>query len=170
LCGRLMSLARTQALLTRADNAGVCLRGMLDEEISVQVHRSDQYQLDGPDVLLPPKAAEVLSLAVHELATNALKYGAIRSDGRIDVSWSVQAQEGSSPWLALHWCERHSPVDGWSPPQRRGLGCSLIEKRVPYELAGSGQLLFRADGVDAHIRFPLRDRDSLLQTDAPATG
>jgi len=168
LCGRLMSLARTQTLLTRAENAGVCLRGMLDEEISVQVHRPDQYLLEGPDLLLPPKAAEVLSLAVHELATNALKYGAIRSDGRIDVSWSVQVHEGGGPWLALHWCERHSPVDGWSPPQRRGLGCSLIERRVPYELAGSGQLLFRADGVDAHIRFPLRDRDSLLQTDAPA--
>lgn len=170
LCGRLMSLARTQALLTRADNVGVCLRGMLDEEISVQVHRSDQYGLEGPDLLLPPKAAEVLSLAVHELVTNSLKYGAISNDGRISVSWSVQAEDGGSPWLALHWCENHVTVSDWSPPQRRGLGCSLIEKRVPYELAGSGQLQFRADGVDAHIRFPLRERDSLLQTDAPATG
>ena len=169
LCGRLMSLARTQALLTRADNAGVCLRGMLDEEIAVQVHRAEQYRLDGPDLLLPPKAAEVLSLAVHELVTNSLRHGAIRSEGGIEVCWQVD-EAGDERWLALHWREWHAAVAGWVPPSRQGMGRALIEKRVPYELAGSGELQFRADGVDARIRFPLRDRDSLLQTDAPATG
>ncbi len=170
LCGRLMSLARTQSLLTRGANAGVCLRGMLDEEIAAQTPAAAAYHLQGEDVLLPPKAAEVLSLAIHELATNALRHGALaHEDGRIDVCWHLQMQDGQ-PWLGLHWCERHAEVEGWQMPRQRGLGRVLIEQRVPYELAGSGELRFGPQGLDAWIRFPLRERDSLLQTDAPATG
>ncbi|MEJ1142607.1 sensor histidine kinase [Stenotrophomonas sp. CCNWLW162] len=170
LCGRLMSLARTQSLLTRGANAGVCLRGMLDEEIAAQSPPAAVYRLQGEDVLLPPKAAEVLSLAIHELATNALRHGALtHEDGHIDVSWHLQVQEGQ-PWLGLHWCERHAEVEDWELPRQRGLGRSLIEQRVPYELAGSGELRFGAQGLDAWIRFPLRERDSLLQTDAPQAG
>ncbi|KAF1016934.1 MAG: Blue-light-activated histidine kinase [Stenotrophomonas maltophilia] len=168
LSGRLMSLARTQALLTRSANAGVCLRGMLEEEISSQAHDSTQYSLASADVLLPPKAAEVLSLAVHELGTNALKHGALAArEGRIEVRWVVEAREGQR-WLDLHWCERRPVPEAWAPPSRRGLGLALIEQRVPYELQGTGVLAFSAEGVDAHIRFPLRERDNLLQTDAPA--
>ncbi|TIE21680.1 histidine kinase [Stenotrophomonas maltophilia] len=170
LCGRLMSLARTQSLLTRGANAGVCLRGMLDEEIAAQSPPAAVYSLHGEDVLLPPKAAEVLSLAIHELATNALRHGALtHEDGHIDVSWHLQVQEGQ-PWLGLHWCERHAEVEDWELPRQRGLGRSLIEQRVTYELAGTGELRFGAQGLDAWIRFPLRERDSLLQTDAPQAG
>lgn len=170
LCGRLMSLARTQSLLTRGANAGVCLRGMLDEEIAAQSPPAAVYRLQGEDVLLPPKAAEVLSLAIHELATNALRHGALtHEDGRIEVTWDLQVQAGQ-PWLGLHWCERHAEVEDWELPRQRGLGRSLIEQRVPYELAGSGELRFGAQGLDAWIRFPLRERDSLLQTDAPQAG
>ncbi|HHA2817952.1 TPA: sensor histidine kinase [Stenotrophomonas maltophilia] len=167
LCGRLMSLARTQSLLTRGANAGVCLRGMLDEEIAAQTPAAAVYHLQGEDVLLPPKAAEVLSLAIHELASNALRHGALtHEDGRIEVSWNLQIQQGQ-PWLGLHWCERHAEVQDWEVPHQRGLGRALIEQRVPYELAGSGELRFAPQGLDAWIRFPLRERDSLLQTDAP---
>lgn len=170
LCARLMSLARTQSLLTRGANVGVCLRGMLDEEIAAQTPAAAAYHLQGEDVLLPPKAAEVLSLAIHELATNALRHGALtHEDGRIDVCWHLQVQDGQ-PWLGLHWCERHAEVEGWEMPRQRGLGRVLIEQRVPYELAGSGELRFAPQGLDAWIRFPLRERDSLLQTDAPDTG
>ncbi|KDE87987.1 PAS domain S-box protein [Stenotrophomonas maltophilia] len=169
LCGRLMSLARTQSLLTRGGNAGVCLRGMIEEEVSAQMPGTGLCELHGEDVLLPPKAAEVLSLAIHELASNALRYGAAaREAGRIEVSWHLQVQD-AEPWLGLHWCERHADVEGWEMPRQRGLGRALIEQRVPYELAGSGELHFGPQGLDAWIRFPLRERDSLLQTDAPDT-
>ena len=170
LCARLMSLARTQSLLTRGANVGVCLRGMLEEEIAAQTPAAAAYHLQGEDVLLPPKAAEVLSLAIHELTTNALRYAALaHEDGRIDVCWHLQVQDGQ-PWLGLHWCERHAEVAGWEMPRQRGLGRVLIEQRVPYELAGSGELRFAPQGLDAWIRFPLRERDSLLQTDAPDPG
>ncbi len=137
-----MSLARTQSLLTRGANAGVCLRGMLDEEIAAQTPAAAAYRLQGEDVLLPPKAAEVLSLAIHELASNALRHGALtHEDGRIEVTWDLQVQAGQ-PWLGLHWCERHAEVEDWEQPRQRGLGRALIEQRVPYELAGSGELRF----------------------------
>lgn len=170
LCGRLMSLARTQRLLTRGANAGVCLRGMLDGEIAAQVASPAVYRLEGEDVLLPPKAAEVLSLAIHELTSNALRHGALgHADGRIDVSWTLQAEDGG-PWLSLHWRERHGGAGQREAPLQRGLGRALIEQRVPYELAGRGELRFGPEGLDAWIRFPLRERGSLLQTDAPEAG
>ena len=94
---------------------------------------------------------------------------AARAAGRIEVSWHLQVQD-AEPWLGLHWCERHADVEGWEMPRQRGLGRALIEQRVPYELAGSGELHFGPQGLDAWIRFPLRERDSLLQTDAPDAG
>lgn len=168
LSGRLMSMARTQALLTRSANAGVCLRSMLQEELAALEPDTGRYQLQGEDVLLPPKAAEVLSLAVHELGSNARLHGALAADeGRVAVDWQLTPGQGAV-WLDLHWQEHRAPPPGWSPPQRRGLGSALIEQRVPYELGGSGTLRFAAEGLDAHVRFPLQARSSLLQTDAPA--
>ena len=72
--------------------------------------------------------------------------------GRIEVSWHLQVQD-AEPWLGLHWCERHADVEGWEMPRQRGLGRALIEQRVPYELAGSGELRFDSQGLDAWIRF-----------------
>jgi len=173
LTGRVMSLARTQALLTRSANAGVGLRQLLDEELSVQVDSAQQYRLQGDEVLLSPKAAEVLALALHELAANALKHGALRtSAGRVDVSWQVAPQEGR-PWLRLTWQEQlpEGLTDREAPtPHRRGFGHALIEERVPYELGGTGRIALTAQGAQALISLPLDVGQSILQTDAPATG
>ena len=168
LSDRVMSLARTQALLTRAANAGIALRELLDEELAAQAE-SAQYALKGPDVMVPPKAAEVLALALHELASNALKHGALATpEGRIVVSWSLREADGA-PWLDIHWDERRPAVPGWTAPERRGFGTALVEARVPYELGGVGRIEVRHDGVAARIGLPLRYQDSLLQTDAPVT-
>ncbi|WP_337270897.1 PAS domain-containing sensor histidine kinase [Oryzifoliimicrobium ureilyticus] len=90
LAGRLLALARVQTLLTRQDNAGGSLRSILESEISAQAHSESQYELTGPDIMLSPKAVEVLTLAFHELSTNALKYGALSvSGGKIFVRWKL---------------------------------------------------------------------------------
>ncbi len=126
-------------------------------------------ELHGEDVLLPPKAAEVLSLAIHELASNALRYGAAaREAGRIEVSWHLQVQD-AEPWLGLHW---------WRAPCRRG-GLGNCHASAAWPGADRAARALRAGwqrraalwptGLDAWIRFPLRERDSLLQTDAPDT-
>lgn len=168
LSGRVMSLARTQALLTRAGNVGIDLRGLLNDELSSSSYGAQRVVLHGPTVMVPPKAAEVMSLAIHELATNAFRHGALRDpDGRLEVSWQVREDPQQQRWVDLHWVETHAARPGWEPPARRGFGTSLIEDRIPYELEGEGHLQVAAEGTEARISFPLRHRDSILQTDAP---
>lgn len=168
LSGRVMSLARTQALLTRAGNVGIDLRGLLNDELSSTAYGEGRFLLHGPAVMVPPKAAEVMSLAIHELATNALRHGALRDpDGRLDVTWELREDAQMQRWVDLRWVETHATRAGWQPPARRGFGTSLVEDRIPYELEGEGHLQVAADGTEACISFPLRHRDSILQTDAP---
>lgn len=166
--GRISALARTQALLTRAAGAGVDLEGLIREELLNQVAREDRITVTGGAVSLSPKAAEVLTLAVHELATNALKYGALgQADGRLDVSW-VRDREGGEDWLRLTWRERGVSVMT-TAPRRAGFGTELITKRVPYELRGRGAVDVRPGGVCCTIEFPLVAGQSIFQSDSPVT-
>jgi PAS domain S-box-containing protein len=170
MTGRLLALARVQALLTRVANAEVGVRSIVHDEVCAQEHHIGQYALAGPDVALSPNAAEILTLAVHELATNALKYGAFRvPDGRINVQWSVVEQQ-DRPWLVFDWAETGAPQE--SNPEagrarRRGFGSELIEERIPYELKGRGQLSFEPAGARCRLEFPLKDGSSVLETGAP---
>ena len=170
MMGRLLALARVQALLTRAANVSVSIAGIVQDEVSSQAQHEGQYVLDGPDIALSPKAAEVLTLAIHELATNALKYGALSvSHGRITVKWATFEKRGT-PWLAFDWTEEGAPA-GAQPtadaPRRRGFGSELIEGRVPYELKGRGWVTIEPGGARCHMEFPLRESASILETDAP---
>jgi PAS domain S-box-containing protein len=167
MSGRIMSLARTQALLTRAANTTVKLNELIAGELDAQVHDRTQYSLSGPTIELSPKVAEVLSLAIHELSTNALKYGALAiSDGSVKVEWQIVEIEGRQ-WLSLQWSENHPVVAEWAPPTRRGFGTELVERRVPYELEGRGQVEITAEGARVSIEFPLRGGASILETSAP---
>lgn len=164
--GRLMALARTQTLLTRAANEGVEIRRLIGDELQAQAHDGGQYVMTGPELVVSPKAAEVLSLAIHELATNALKYGALSvPGGKVSVAWQVSG--GDQARLHLDWTENRPAPAGWTPPSRRGFGSELLEQRVPYELGGVGRIAVRADGLDAMMEFPLRPGASILETDAP---
>jgi PAS domain S-box-containing protein len=166
--GRISAMARTQALLTREVRAAVDLENAIRDELEMQAARPDQYTMRGPRVSLPPKAAEVLGLALHELATNATKYGALTAaDGRIDVRWKVT--EGTdAPHLHLTWSE--TGVHGAQGPRRQGFGTELITQRVPYELCGTGTMEFRDTGLVACIDFPIVDMPSILQTGAGSSG
>ncbi len=166
LAGRLLALARVQTLLTRQANAGGSLRGILESEIAAQAHSENQYELTGPDLMLSPKAVEVLTLAIHELSTNALKYGALSvSGGKISVTWTPFEKRERS-WVAIDWVEEGSPSR--PPPIRRGFGLELIEAKIPYELRGTGKTTIGPSGAHCHIEFPLREAESVLETDAPA--
>lgn len=163
--GRLLALARVQALLTREANAGGSLRDIIASEVAAQVDRSSQVQLTGPEITLSPKAVEVLTLAFHELATNALKYGAFSvPHGRLKVDW-IRTERRGAPWLALDWVEEGAPLR--EPSTRRGFGSELIEERIPYELGGRGEIRIGQGGARCHLEFPLQDGESILETDAP---
>lgn len=157
---RLQALARTQVLLACAPDEGVDLQGLVLDELLAQAAPAERYTLGGAPVLLSPKAAEVLALALHELATNALKYGALAGDGRIAIGWRTEESVGKT-WLTIDWHEI-----GITPPpepRRRGFGTELIEQRVPYELKGRGEVRFGADDLNATISFPLVAGASILE-------
>jgi two-component sensor histidine kinase len=165
LDGRLAALARTQVLLTRNPGGGVDLEGLVRDELVAQVADEERVAVGGPELLLSPKAAEVMTLALHELATNATKYGALAADrGRIDIRWRVTPRT-EVDWVEFEWRETGVQIAA-AAPRRMGFGAVLIEQRVPYELMGSGVLTFAPGGIRCDISFPLLPIRSVLQTDA----
>lgn len=164
--GRLSALGRTQTVLTRAPGAGVDLENLIREELLAQAASESQVTIAGPDILLSPKAAEVVSLAIHELATNSVKYGALaRQRARIAIEWH-KVERGGENWLTLRWTESGMRL-AKTKPSRRGFGTELITGRVPHELHGEGSINFETGGVHAEISFPLREASSTLETGSP---
>lgn len=171
LSGRLLTLARVQVLLTRAANAGVGIVAIVHDELSAQASHASQFDVSGPAVLLSPKAAETMTLAVHELTTNALKYGALSTEeGKVTVRWAVVDKRGA-PWLTFDWTETGASGALRQPrasgPRRVGFGSELIERRIPYELSGRGKVTIDTEGAQCHLEFPLKGGASVLETEAP---
>lgn len=168
LAGRLDTFARVQALLTRAANAGVGLATILHDELAALAHHEGQIDIQGPDVVLSPKAAETMTLAIHELATNALKYGALSTQqGRVGARWVIEERQ-AGPWLVFDWHESGAPAPPpASGPRRVGFGSELIEGRIPYELGGSGKVTIESGRARCHLEFPLAKGASVLETGAP---
>jgi two-component system, chemotaxis family, CheB/CheR fusion protein len=151
---RLIALSKTHDLLTQSNWEGASLRDLVLQELSP--YRTDKplrLTIDGQDVQLPPKAALAFSLLFHELATNAVKHGALSVPaGRIDVGWEI-SDGGEQRTLLLHWVESGGPQV--AKPSRRGLGSRLIERDLAYELSGEVRLDFDASGVRCTIDVPL---------------
>ncbi|MEQ8771242.1 MAG: HWE histidine kinase domain-containing protein, partial [Erythrobacter sp.] len=159
LTGRIDAMARTQVMLTRRAGAAIDLESLIRDELA-RVAQDERLAMAGPSVQLSAKAAEVLTLAIHELATNSIKYGALGSEGRLAIRWFVTLRE-SGEWLEIMWEEKcPEPV---VEPSRRGFGTELIEGRVPYELKGEGTICVRPDGLLAEIAFPLKAGASILE-------
>jgi PAS domain S-box-containing protein len=160
--GRIDAMARTQAILTRNPGQGADLQEIVEAELLSAAAQASRYRLEGPEVALEPRTAEVLTLAVHELATNAIKYGTLAlGRGELSVNWEIEERAGE-PWLSFSW--RETGVPDVSQPGREGFGTELITRRIPYELGGTGTLQACTDGVLARIEFPLRRRASILET------
>jgi PAS domain S-box-containing protein len=159
LTGRIDAMARTQVLLTRKAGASVDLESLIRDELA-RVADEDRLAMTGPTVELSAKAAEALTLAIHELATNSIKFGALGCSGRLAIRWFVTRRE-TGEWLELMWEENCAEPLGTTA--RRGFGTELIEGRVPYELKGEGMMRVRPDGVLAEIAFPLEAGASILE-------
>jgi two-component sensor histidine kinase len=150
---RLLALGRTHDLLTRGAAISIRLEDILRQEL--KAHGADHGRrvlLSGPDIRLPPKAAQALGMAFHELATNASKHGALRHEGaEVRVSWQMVADENENDVL-IHWRETGVPIE--RPPERRGFGSETLEQSLPYMLGGEANVTFQVDGVEWTIRFP----------------
>ena len=143
---RLMALAWTYEILTREHWEGASLREVLHRTLAPHAGRgSDRVALHGPDLWLSPNHALSFALAFHELATNAVKYGALSNDsGAIDVGWHVWAGDGERR-LALEWIEHGGPPV--HEPAHRGFGSRLIERSLAREMGGKATLSFAAEGL-----------------------
>ena len=149
---RLLALSKAHDLLTRENWDGASLSQVVAEVLS-PYHR-DRFETGGPDVRLTPKMALALTLALHELATNAAKYGALSApSGRIAITWRVQADD--PPHLILRWQERGGPLV--SPPEQKGFGSRLIERSLALELGGDVKITYDLAGVVCEVKAPLVD-------------
>jgi PAS domain S-box-containing protein len=161
---RLRALGRVQSLLARAEERDVELRSLVEAELLAHsdngIH-SDKIKISGPPVFLPPSAAQALGLAIHELATNAVKYGALAARrGSLTVAWNVEA-EGGVPQVTLEWLEKGVEMPAGGTPARKGYGTRLIERALPYQLGAKTKLEFAEDGVRCAIKVPAPTRMEL---------
>jgi PAS domain S-box-containing protein len=147
--GRLAALSAAHDVLTDRSWAAVSLVKVIEDAIAPHGGRAGRFSVDGPDVDLPPKAAVSLALAVHELSTNAVKYGALsQPGGSVAIGWSVEAGR-----LRLVWAESGGPEV--AEPARRGFGTRMIERGLAAELDGSAVIEFRRGGLVCTIDAPL---------------
>jgi two-component system CheB/CheR fusion protein len=168
--GRLETLARTQNILTRTSEVTVDLEELVRDELtSLTAPDSDQVEVSGPVVRLRQNAAETFALAVHELATNAVKYGALSTNkGHVSVKWRV-VRTSAGLRLSLQWRESGVPLVNPNPA-RSGFGRDLIENGLPYELGATTALEFAPGGVQASIELPLTPTTASLGGSAPKRG
>lgn len=153
---RLIALAKAHDVLTRENWEGARLRDVILETIAAHTGGDQNaFSVEGPDSRLAPKMALSLSMALHELCTNAAKYGALSvPKGRVVICWTVEQNEAGNQ-LCLRWEERDGPAV--TPPGRKGFGSRLIERQLARELRGSVELIYAPSGVVCIIKAPLSE-------------
>ncbi len=161
--GRLAALARTQNLLIGPEYNRLDLTELVLEELLAHAARPDGHvEVEGPDLAIKGRAAQTLSLAIHELATNAVKFGALSSaEGRISVCWRVE-RRGDGPHLVFEWREQGAELDGEPPID--GFSRRLIERTLPYELGARSRLEFPRAGCHCILEIPFEGNIELLDS------
>jgi PAS domain S-box-containing protein len=154
---RMAALSNAHNVLVEDNWESASLRGVVERALAPHLLAEvdgDRFRHEGPDARLHPKVAVTLAMALHELMTNAAKYGALSApEGRVAVTWSLDDMEDGRQRLALTWDERGGPPV--APPTRRGFGSRLIERQLPLEFDGSAALTFAPTGVSCRMTIPL---------------
>jgi PAS domain S-box-containing protein len=161
--GRVQSMANAHALLSRNHWRGVSLADIVHSELAPYVG-AGSVVVDGPEVMLTAEATQPVAIVLHELVTNASKYGALTTpQGRIGVRWN-RRQDGDAA-LLLEWIESRGPA--CPPPRQAGYGTRAIRSLIPYELNGTVDLDFESDGVRCKIALPCK---CVSDAERPADG
>lgn len=148
LRGRINALAFAHDQVMRSDGGGT-LRSLLEAELSAYQNNGSAMQLNGPNTSLDARAYSVMALVIHELTTNAAKYGALsRAGGSLKVTWAFKPDGACE----VFWKESGGPRV--TPPSRQGFGSTLISRSVPFDLKGESQVSYEPDGLAARILLP----------------
>lgn len=155
---RLAALSRVQGLLGDAAENEITIRQVLEAELApYATPQTGKVRIDGPAVRLPVKTVNVLALAIHELTTNAVKYGALKGDpGTLAVTWSLREdpnQGSRGRDLELEWCE--AGLDVSQTPARKGYGFELLQRALPYQLKCRTRLELTPTGLSCALSIPL---------------
>ncbi len=150
--GRIRALSATHDLLTQSEWGTTPIASVIAAELAPYAHDADHEVVsEGPEVELAPNDALSLGLAIHELATNAAKFGSLsRSGGQVHVSWSLVNERVAK----IRWVESGGPLVDAEP--KRGFGMDLIEKIIAHELRHPVDLDFEPDGVRCTLMVPVR--------------
>jgi two-component sensor histidine kinase/DNA-binding response OmpR family regulator len=151
--GRITALSRAHVLLSQSRWQGANLSRILDEELApYRRSEADKIVTSGPEVFLEPATAQILALTLHELATNAAKYGALSSSfGRVNLSWELGPNR-----LILSWLENGGPIV--RPPRSLGYGTRVISASVERQLDGGANFEWHPDGLRFVMSIPLGEK------------
>jgi PAS domain S-box-containing protein len=164
--GRLIALSEAHDQLTRRHWGSAELRDIVVGATAPYAgDRPGRIETEGDTITIKPRAALTLALVLHELTTNAAKYGALSvPDGRVTVRWEIQ-ESSSRPLLTLEWRERGGPPV--APPTRQGFGTRFIDGSIVTELRGTARLAFDAAGLCCTIAFPVASAMALPGSGGP---
>jgi PAS domain S-box-containing protein len=151
---RLQGLAASHDVLVRENWQGAPLAELVRQQLVPFVEvQSSRFELAGPDVVVTAEAAQAIGLAIHELATNAIKYGALSAPtGKVRVSWMLGGNADASPPLLLNWIEQGGPPV--SQPSRKGFGHVVIGEMVERSLNARVAMEFAVEGVKWSVSIP----------------
>ncbi|GGD36481.1 signal transduction histidine kinase [Croceicoccus pelagius] len=167
LDSRIQSLARAHDQLTADQWGPARLEDLIATEAKAYFQEERQsVRMNGPDIAIMPDAFTVLALVIHELVTNAAKYGALSDSGSVDVNWDV----GEDGALTIDWREIGGPAV--MPPKRRGFGTTVIDNSIPHELGGEAQTFYKTAGFEGRFvipgRYVVRSRGKEIHKAVPA--
>jgi PAS domain S-box-containing protein len=150
ITGRIQALANVHRLFIESRWTGAELRSLVKEELAAYCRDGDgRARIDGPNLVMRPDIAQTVAVALHELATNAAKYGALSvADGQVQVEWSC----GSDGRLVLRWTETGGPPV--KPPTRQGFGTRVMDRIIRGQLKGEMHVDWRAEGLVCEIVIP----------------
>ena len=150
ITGRIQALANVHRLFVQSRWMGAELSNLITEELSPYCPVGDtRARIEGPSLLLEPSTAQAIAVSLHELATNAAKYGALSLPaGKVQIEWSRAADGG----LVLHWTETGGPLV--TPPARRGFGMRVMDSMIRDQLNGDVHFDWHAQGLACTIRLP----------------
>ena len=154
---RMAALSNAHNVLVEDNWESANLRGVIESALAPHLLAevdTNRFRLTGPDERLHPKVAVTLAMALHELMTNATKYGALSvPEGRVAVTWTLRPLDNARQQLNLTWQEQGGPPV--TPPTRKGFGSRLIERQLPLEFDGLAEISYPPAGVVCRLQIPL---------------